>query len=225
MNVQFVKILFLGCVFLGSITTSFGQIDNPSSDRPIPNINVPPTITVEKHKMDDPRNSSAEKDMDALKNVLNKQLAAQYDANLKNKGIITQEQIRKEKFKKHEKELNKSYAIIDQYLGGFSSTSESITIVCRDFQFPDGDKVSIFVNDRAVVKNITLTNGYQQFTLPLVLGLNVISFKALNQGTSGPNTAAFGVYDDEAQEISSNEWNLATGAKATLSIARIKKAE
>jgi hypothetical protein len=55
--------------------------------------------------------------------------------------------------------------------------------------------------------------------------LNVISFKALNQGTSGPNTAAFGVYDDQAQEISSNEWNLATGAKATLSIARVKKGE
>ena len=225
MNSQFVKILFFGCVLLGSITTSFGQIDNPSSDSPVPNINVPPTITVQKHKMDDPRNSSEANDMDALKNVLNKQLAAQYDANLKNKGIITQEQIRKEKFKKHEKELNKSYARIDQYLGGFSSTSESITIVCRDFQFPDGDRVTIYVNDKPVIKDITLTNGYQQFTLPLVLGLNVISFKALNQGTSGPNTAAFGVYDDEAQEISSNEWNLATGAKATLSIARVKKGE
>ena len=225
MNSQFVKILILGCLLLGSITTFFGQIDNPSSDKPIPNINVPPTITVEKHKMDDPRNSSAENDMDALKKLLNNQLAAQYDANLKNKGIITQEQIRKEKFKKHEKELNKSYAIIDQYLGGFSSTSESITIVCRDFGFPDGDRVTIYVNDRPVVKNITLTNGYQQFTLPLVLGLNVISFTALNQGTLGPNTAAFGVYDDEAQEISSNEWNLATGAKATLSIARVKKGE
>jgi hypothetical protein len=225
MNNQFVKVLFFGCVLLGSIATSFGQIDNPSSDRPIPNINIPPTITVEKHKMDDPRNSSEANDMDALKIVLNKQLAAQYDANLKNKGIITQEQIRKEKFKKHEKELNKSYAKIDQYLGGFSSISESITIVCRDFGFPDGDRVTVYVNDRPVVKNITLTNGYQQFTLPLILGLNVISFKALNQGTSGPNTAAFGVYDDEAQEISSNEWNLATGAKATLSIARVKKGE
>ena len=225
MNNQFIKILFFECILVGSITTSFGQIDNPSSDRPIPNINIPPTITVEKHKMDDPRNSPEANDMDALKIVLNKQLAAQYDANLKNKGIITQEQIRKEKFKKHEKELNKSYAKIDQYLGGFSSTSESITIVCRDFGFPDGDRVTVYVNDRPVVKNITLTNGYQQFTLPLILGLNVISFKALNQGTSGPNTAAFGVYDDEAQEISSNEWNLATGAKATLSIARVKKEE
>lgn len=224
MNTPFIKMLFFGCMILGCIATSFGQIDNPNSDRPIPNINVPPTITVEKHKMDDPRNSS-ENDMDALAKVLNKQLASQYDANLKNKGIITQEQIRKEKFKKHEKELNKSYAIIDQYLGGFSSTSESIKIVCRDFGFPDGDRVTIYVNDKPIVKEVTLTNGYQQFTLPLVLGLNVISFKAMNQGTLGPNTAAFGVYDDQAQEISSNEWNLATGAKATISIARIKKGE
>lgn len=225
MKIPFVKILLFGFVLLGSITTSFGQIDNPSSDTKIPDMNVPPTIQVEKHKMDDPRNSSGKKDMDALAKVLNKQLAAQYDANLKNKGIITKEQIRKEKFEKHEKELNKNYAKIDQYLGGFSSTSESITIVCRDFGFPDGDKVTIYVNDKPVIRDITLSNGYKQFTLPLAIGLNVISFKALNQGRLGPNTAAFGVYDDNAQEISSNQWNLATGAKATLSIARVEKGE
>ena len=113
--------------------------------------------------------------------------------------------------------------LIEQYLGGFSSTSTSVTIVCRDFQYPDGDRVTIYVNDIAVIRDVTLTTSYQKFTLPLVDGLNVISFKALNQGSSGPNTAGFMVFDDEAKVISSNEWNLATGAKATLSIARISE--
>ena len=52
--------------------------------------------------------------------------------------------------------------------------------------------------------------------------MNKIVIKALNQGTSGPNTAAFKVFNANGSLISSNEWNLATGAKATLVIAKDK---
>ena len=58
--------------------------------------------------------------------------------------------------------------------------------------------------------------------MPLQVGINKIAFIALNQGTSGPNTAAFTVFNDTGNVISSNEWNLATGAKATLVIAKDK---
>ena len=58
--------------------------------------------------------------------------------------------------------------------------------------------------------------------MPLQVGLNKIAFVALNQGTSGPNTAGFKVYDDAGNVISSTEWNLATGAKATVIIAKDK---
>ena len=70
--------------------------------------------------------------------------------------------------------------------------------------------------------NITLTTSYQKFNIPLDVGLNKISFVALNQGSSGPNTAAFKVYNDAGMLLSSNEWNLATGAKATLLVAKDK---
>ena len=50
--------------------------------------------------------------------------------------------------------------------------------------------------------------------------MNKIIILALNQGTSGPNTAAFKVFNDAGMLLSSNEWNLATGAKATLLIAK-----
>jgi len=56
----------------------------------------------------------------------------------------------------------------------------------------------------------------------LEIGINKIAFKALNQGTSGPNTAAFKVFNDAGMLLSSNEWNLATGAKATIVIAKDK---
>ena len=78
------------------------------------------------------------------------------------------------------------------------------------------------INNIAVVNNIVLKQQYQSFILPLEIGINKISFVALNQGTSGPNTAAFKVYNDAGMLLSSNEWNLATDAKATLVIAKDK---
>ncbi len=217
---RLLKFSFL-CVTLFFSVTVFAQLDNPKSKVEVPIELIQPDIDVEKHNFIDPRVINDSKVQLKIERILKDILAEEERQNLKNKGIMTAEQMRESKFKKHEAEINKRYAVIDQYLGGFSSTSESVTIVCRDFQYPDGDTVTIYVNDVAVVRNIVLTNSYQQFTLPLEEGLNVISFMALNQGTSGPNTAAFMVFDDQAKVISSNEWNLATGAKATLSIARI----
>ena len=42
----------------------------------------------------------------------------------------------------------------------------------------------------------------------------------LNQGYSGPNTAEFKIYDDKGELISANQWNLATGFKATIIIVK-----
>ena len=44
---------------------------------------------------------------------------------------------------------------------------------------------------------------------------NVVDFVALNQGSSGPNTAEIIVYDDQGKLVGTNRWNLATGVKAT----------
>lgn len=148
----------------------------------------------------------------------------QKEDDLKNKGILTQEKINEELFLKSFKKINGQYYIpkIDQDLGSFRTDSKSVNIICRDFQYPDGDRVTIFVNDIPVVHNIVLTTTYQRFNIPLEVGINKIAFKALNQGTSGPNTAAFKVYNDAGMLISSNEWNLATDAKATIIIAKDK---
>ena len=165
---------------------------------------------------------------DGFKNAFDKEndkLKKQKEENdLNNKGIITQEKQREERFLKAFKKINGQYIypVIDQDLGSFRTDSKSVNIICRDFQYPDGDMVTILVNDVPVVHNITLKRSYQKFNIPLEIGINKIAFKALNQGTSGPNTAAFKVYNDEGTLLSSNEWNLATGAKATIVIAKDK---
>lgn len=148
----------------------------------------------------------------------------QEEEKLNNKGIISQKQINESRFLKAFKKINGQYIYpkIDQDLGSFRTTSNSVNIICRDFQYPDGDRVTIMVNNIPVVSNILLKQQYQSFTIPLEVGINKISFVALNQGTSGPNTAAFKVYNDAGMLLSSNEWNLATDAKATLVIAKDK---
>lgn len=146
----------------------------------------------------------------------------QRERDLREKGILSKAKIAEERFLKSYQKINARYPRIDQDLGSFRTQSKNIKIICRDFQYPDGDKVTIYVNNIPVVHNITLRRAYQTFTIPLEKGINRVAFKALNQGTSGPNTAAFKVYDDSGNLISSNEWNLATGAKATLLIAKDK---
>jgi hypothetical protein len=148
----------------------------------------------------------------------------QKEEELNNKGVTSKKQISEARFLKEFKKINGQYMypVIDQDLGSFRTNSSSINIICRDFQYPDGDRVTIMVNNIPVISNIVLKQQYQSFILPLEVGINKISFVALNQGTSGPNTAAFKVYNDAGMLLSSNEWNLATDAKATLVIAKDK---
>ena len=146
------------------------------------------------------------------------------ESDFNNKGILTTAKLNEERFLKAFKKINGQYIYpkIDQDLGSFRTNSKSVNIICRDFQYPDGDRVTILINDVPVIQNIVLEQSYQKFNIPLDIGINRIAFKALNQGSSGPNTAAFKVYNDAGVLISSNEWNLATGAKATLVIAKDK---
>lgn len=159
-----------------------------------------------------------------FENVLQQRMQREHEDKsreaLKNKGIISKQELYEKQFASEMAALQNTYAKIDQDLGGFSTLSKSVTIVCRDFALPDGDKVTIFLNDEPAVRFVELTQNFQQFMLPLKPGLNKISFKALNQGSSGPNTAAFLIYDSTGKLLSSNQWNLATGAKAVLTIAR-----
>ncbi|MBL6591928.1 MAG: hypothetical protein ISQ41_01495 [Flavobacteriaceae bacterium] len=119
-----------------------------------------------------------------------------------------------------EKEKNPNQYTGDSYLGDLKTSSDYANILCRDFEYVDGDRVSILVNDQIVIQNLTLNSTFRGINLKLGEGFNKIDFIALNQGDSGPNTAELRIYDDNEILISSNQWNLATGAKATLIIVK-----
>ena len=121
--------------------------------------------------------------------------------------------------KKNEKKSNQGYSK-KEYLGDVKTRSKDVNIICRDFEYVDGDRVRILVNDSIVINNLMLESEFSGFKLPLIQGFNKIDFTALNQGSSGPNTAELRLYDDKNQMISSNKWNLATGGTATFIIVK-----
>ncbi|WP_226540635.1 hypothetical protein [Neotamlana laminarinivorans] len=108
----------------------------------------------------------------------------------------------------------------DQFLGDFKSKAKFVNVVYRDHGFTDGDVIQVRVNDDIIHPRVMLTGGYKGFKLNLKPGFNKIDFVALNQGQSGPNTAEFQVIDDAGHIVSHNQWNLATGVKATIIIVK-----
>ena len=108
----------------------------------------------------------------------------------------------------------------NQYLGDFRNNGTHVNVKYRDHMFVDGDMIRIWVNDKVVAQQITLSANFQGFDLPLVAGFNKIEFEAINEGSSGPNTAEFNVYDDKGILISADRWDLATGFKASVIIVK-----
>ena len=104
----------------------------------------------------------------------------------------------------------------DQFLGNFAITGNKANIRCRDLEYPDGDRVRVFVNGTVFIIDLLLTGNFKSFDVPLEPGINKIEFVALNQGESGPNTAEFQVFDDNGVLVSSKKWNLLTGVTATI---------
>jgi len=108
----------------------------------------------------------------------------------------------------------------NQFFGEFRSKAVYVQIMCRDFGQEDGDQIKVLVNDKVVISEIRLVNEYQVVQIQLDKGFNKIDFEALNQGTVGPNTAEFVIYDDNKQTLTTNVWNLATGFKGTVMLVK-----
>ena len=118
-----------------------------------------------------------------------------------------------------DKEIKEEYKS-DQYLGDYKSDGQFVQLIYRDHQFVDGDLVRIYINDDVIRSGVYLGSAFEGIKINLIRGFNKIDIEALNQGTSGPNTAEFHLYDDQGNLLTANEWNLTTGVKATLIVVK-----
>lgn len=108
----------------------------------------------------------------------------------------------------------------DQYLGDFKTKAKNATIMYRDHEYVDGDMIRVWVNGEIQVPRARLEGSFRGFNLKLQDGFNKVDFEALNQGSSGPNTAQVSIYDEIGNLLASYEWNLLTGNKATTIIVK-----
>jgi len=138
------------------------------------------------------------------------------DEEFANPAELYKKQLKKNLKIKNQAEIIQYGETTNQFLGDFKTGSKFVNIVYRDHEYFDGDRIRVYYNDDVIERNILLEGQYKGFKLTLKEGFNKIDFQALNQGTSGPNTAEFKVMDDNGVIISSNQWNLATGVKATI---------
>nr|WP_315198399.1 hypothetical protein [uncultured Flavobacterium sp.] len=117
------------------------------------------------------------------------------------------------------KKTNNSEGIFyrqNQYLGSFKTKTFTSTVRFRDAAFVDGDKIKVYLNDKMIQPEVSLSGEFQGFKITLVDGINKIDFEALNEGFASPNTAQFEVYDDKGAVITASQWNVGTGYKATI---------
>lgn len=185
----------------------------PAEPSKIKKDSTPVKIKVEP-KLDKEDNTSSGKSEEKKKFVLKeseKPFSMTEQDGLKDPGEIFE--------KRWSKDLEKGGVIktmSDQFLGEHRVDTKFVNIVCRDHEYPDGDRVRIYINGYIIQSNLLLRSDYRRVEVDLAEGKNTIEIEALNQGESGPNTAEFIVYDDQGKVISSKEWNLLTGVKAII---------
>jgi len=108
----------------------------------------------------------------------------------------------------------------DYSLGTLLSTSKSVRIEVRDHSLVDGDRIKVYVNEQLINSNLMLSGLYYIINVNLNKGYNRIDVEAINEGYSGPNTAELKVFDENGYLISSQDWNILTGQRATLGVIR-----
>lgn len=118
-----------------------------------------------------------------------------------------------------DKEIKSEYGK-DMYLGDVSTRGDKVVIQYRDHEYVDGDRIRVYVNGEMMIANVMLEAKFKGFDLELKDGFNKIEFEALNQGSSGPNTAQMQILDENGSVIANYEWNLLTGNKATAIVVK-----
>ena len=104
----------------------------------------------------------------------------------------------------------------NQYLGGFKISTSTSTIQYRDAAFVDGDKIKVYLNNKVNEPEVVMEGEFKGLKIQLENGINRIDFEALNEGLDSPNTAEYKVYDENGVLVSSDQWNVGTGYKATV---------
>ncbi len=203
-----------------SIAIPAEAVDDPKED---------PEIIVQPIKRSDAKPDKTSKEKvtlskdEQMKIAKRKEFSMVHDDKLRNPAELFQKQLKSALKLRAEEERRNNGSEVTQYLGQYSTRAKRVNVIYRDHQAPDGDLIRVYVNKDIMQSRVLLETHSKGFFLTLTPGDNVIDFEALNQGTSGPNTAEFKVIDPKGNVIVDNQWNLATGVKATITVVLEKE--
>lgn len=214
--------LFIFCFIIFSTLQLSAQLDNNSGSKE--KIKVK-SITLNSSKTVKKPTSLTNTDAgfkDAYKKEKEKIKKQQAEKAFENKGIISKELARKIKFQKFIEKNTLQIPMIDKDIGVFRTTSKFIYLDAFDFGKIDGDKITVYKNGKTVVNSFTMFNQSKTKTIsiPLDKGFNLIEILAVSEGSIRPNTGAFTLFDDEKEQVFSDLWSLAKGAKVIAHIIR-----
>jgi len=210
------KLFLLIAIFTIFSIDAFAQVDIPSLPKPIERSENSP-LSIPREKLPNPasKNPFISRTLEPSDFPVEKK----EELNMRTgNDLLTAGDFIEKKWTE-DKKASEEYAA-DQYLGDFKTNGNFVEIYCRDYQYVDGDRVRVYVNGKMVHSSILLQANYTPVLVTLESGFNTIEFEALNQGTSGPNTASFKVIGEDGRMITSSEWNLLTGAKATMIVVK-----
>lgn len=105
----------------------------------------------------------------------------------------------------------------DQNLNVFVNSSE-IQMEIWDAKIEDGDRIDVFLNNKKIINNYTVTNKKKTISVKLEADKNIFRIEALNEGERKLNTAMMQLIDKERNfELSTN---LKKGEKTSITLIK-----
>ena len=136
----------------------------------------------------------------------------------RNPAELYQKQLKNALKLRPDNEISNNGRSTTQFFGEYKTNSKSLNIIYRDHGAQDGDLIRCYLNGYVEKERVLLERQFKSYFTTLKPGDNVIEFEALNQGSSGPNTAEFKVYDKDGVLILESQWNLLTGVRGTFTV-------
>lgn len=218
MHRRYLKYVFL-LLIITSATGVFAQVDNPMGGLAIPKAKTTVTPSPIPAKTDLPSTVVPPTKVYTGTDLTKKEeeFSMVKKEKFVNRGAEFQDRVNASVQRKGES--NEAYRG-NQNFGELRTKAPYFDIYAADFGLEDGDRIRVLVNDQVVISEFVLTNNSRGLQIRLQPGFNKIEFEAMNQGTSGPNTAQFNIYDNKETLLLSNQWNLATGFKASVMVIK-----
>ena len=141
--------------FLFQFVSVLAQKENPFKTSKLKlNWDEPAKVDTESNTVTLPYKSIFDKDDSYLKrySILNQKKGEESVMVQKNEFKNPGEELQK-KLNNQDKGIREEYKT-NQFLGEFRSKGKYLKIVCRDHEYPDGDRVRLYINDKPVINDI-----------------------------------------------------------------------